>query len=91
MTKAELVASIHERHGGSLSRRAVGELIDDVFEQIGKSVKRQGRFVYPGFGTFTLKKRKARLGRNPQTGAELKIAASRSVGFRPAPELKKSL
>ncbi|MHB1845127.1 MAG: HU family DNA-binding protein [Deltaproteobacteria bacterium] len=91
MTKAELVEEIHGKHGNGLSRRAVSELIDEVFAQIGKSVKRHGRFVYPDFGTFTLKKRKARVGRNPQTGAELKIGASRTVGFKPAPELKKSL
>lgn len=91
MTKAELVAAIHEKHGTGLSRRAVGELIDEVFAQVGKSVKKQGRFVYPGFGTFSLKKRKARAGRNPRTGAEIKIGPSKTVGFRPAPELKKSL
>jgi DNA-binding protein HU-beta len=91
MTKAELVEAIHAKHGTGMSRRAVGELIDEVFSQVGKSVKKQGRFVYPGFGTFSLKKRKARAGRNPQTGAEIKIGASKTVGFRPAPELKKSL
>jgi DNA-binding protein HU-beta len=91
MTKAELVATIHEKHGNGMSRKATGELIDFVFDQIGRSVKRHGRFVYPGFGTFSLKKRKGRVGRNPQTGAVLTIAPSKTVGFRPAPELKKSL
>ena len=91
MTKAELIEAVHEGHGEGLSRKAVAELVDSVFVQIGKAVKKNGRFAYPSFGTFSLKKRKARTGRNPQTGAELKIAASKTVGFKPAPELKKSL
>jgi DNA-binding protein HU-beta len=91
MTKAELVVAIHAKHGNGMSRKTTGELIDFVFDQIGRSVKRQGRFVYPGFGTFSLKKRKGRTGRNPQTGAVITIGPSKTVGFRPAPELKKSL
>jgi DNA-binding protein HU-beta len=54
-------------------------------------VKKSGRFSYPGFGTFTLKKRKGRTGRNPRTGAEIKIAPTKTVGFKPSPDLKKSL
>lgn len=91
MTKAELIEAVHEAHGDGMSRKTMGELIDTVFVQIGKAVKKNGRFVYPSFGTFTLKKRKGRIGRNPQTGAELKIGPSKTIGFKPAPDLKKSL
>jgi len=91
MTKAELIEAVHENSGEGLSRRAVSELIESVFSEIGKSIRKQGRFVVPGFGTFSLKRRKGRIGRNPRTGAELKIAPSKTVGFKPAPELKKSL
>lgn len=91
MTKAELIEAVHDAHGSGLSRKAVSELVDGVFEQVGKAVKKNGRFAYPSFGTFTLKKRKGRIGRNPQTGAELKIGPSKTVGFKPSPELKKSL
>jgi DNA-binding protein HU-beta len=45
----------------------------------------------PGFGTFAVKKRAGRVGRNPRTGAEIQIAPTRTVNFRPAPELKKAL
>ncbi|HZH81728.1 MAG TPA: HU family DNA-binding protein, partial [Phototrophicaceae bacterium] len=48
-------------------------------------------FQVPGFGTFTVRSRKARKGRNPQTGAVINIKASRSVGFKPAPVLKNGL
>ena len=91
MTKAELIEAVHEGHGAGLSRKAVSELIDAVFDNVAKAVKKKGRFVYPSFGTFSLKKRKGRVGRNPQTGAELKIGPSKTVGFKPAPEFKKSL
>jgi DNA-binding protein HU-beta len=91
MTKAELIEAVHEKSGSDLSRRAVSELIESVFTEIEKSIRKQGRFVVPGFGTFSLKRRKGRIGRNPRTGAELKIPPSKTVGFKPAPEFKKSL
>ena len=45
MTKAELIEAVHEAHGDGMSRRAMAELIDSVFDQIGKAVKKNGRFV----------------------------------------------
>jgi nucleoid DNA-binding protein len=44
-----------------------------------------------GFGTFTVRKRNARTGRNPQTGEEIKIKASKTVGFKPGKQLKEQL
>tara|TARA_B100002003_G_scaffold169482_1_gene157432 strand:+ start:30 stop:299 length:270 start_codon:yes stop_codon:yes gene_type:complete len=89
MTKGELVAAVQK--GSDLSKRAAESLIDCTFENIAKAVKKDKRFSYPGFGTFTVRKRKARTGRNPQTGEKLKIKASKTVGFKPAPGLKGSL
>ncbi len=77
--------------GCDLSKKAAGEIIDSVFELIAKDIKKSKRFSYPDFGTFTVRKRKARTGRNPQTGEKLKIKASKTVGFKPAPTLKASL
>ena len=68
-----------------------GELIDIVFEQVGSAVKEGGRFSYPNFGTFTVKERKAREGRNPRTKEPIQIPASKTVNFKPAPTLKDSL
>ena len=90
MTKADLIERLQEHHG-SLSKKALGELIDAVFDNLGKSIKKEGRFTYPGFGTFLIKKRKARVGRNPKTGAEIRIKATKTIGFKPAPALKDSL
>lgn len=91
MTKAELIDKVAETKGLALSKKAVGEVLDAGFDNIAKAIKRDRRFSYPGFGTFSVRSRKARVGRNPQTGAEIRIKASKTVGFKPAPGLKNSL
>lgn len=90
MTKADLIHAVSE-HGTGMTKKAAAELVDSLFETIGKTIKKEGRFSYPGFGTWTVRSRKARKGRNPQTGAEIKIKASKTVGFKPAKELKGGL
>lgn len=91
MTKAELVEQVIKASKTGLSKKDTGELIDSIFDTVGKAIKKDTRFSYPGFGTFTVKKRAARKGRNPRTGSEIKIKASKTVGFKPAPSLKKTL
>jgi DNA-binding protein HU-beta len=65
--------------------------VDATFEGIVKAIKKSKRFQVPGFGTFTLRSRKARKGRNPQTGDVITIKASRTVRFKPAADLKREL
>ena len=89
MTKGELINAVAK--AARLSKRTAGDAIDSTFAILGKSIKKEKRYQVPGFGTFTVRSRKARIGRNPQTGAVLKIKASRTVGFKPAPTLKKGL
>jgi len=91
MTKAELIEKVHKEHGAELSKKAVGDIVEGTFGVIAKSIKKEKRFGFPGFGTFTVRERAARTGRNPQTGATIKIAKSKAVKFKAAPELKKSL
>jgi DNA-binding protein HU-beta len=92
MTKAELIEKVCETNSKrDLSKAACEEIVDSVFDCLGQCVRKDKKFTYPGFGTFTVRKRKARKGRNPQTGEEINIAASKTVGFRPAPSLKNSL
>ncbi|UCD85979.1 MAG: HU family DNA-binding protein, partial [Deltaproteobacteria bacterium] len=74
-----------------LSKAATEKLIDEAFSAIAGAIRKDKRFSYPGFGTFTVRSRKARTGRNPQTGATIHIKASKTVGFKPAPGLKDSL
>ena len=89
MTKSDLIDVVAK--GTKLSKRAAGDAVDAVFDALARAIKKDKRFQVPGFGTFTVRSRKARKGRNPQTGAEISIKASRTVGFKPAPGLKKGL
>ena len=92
MTKSELIeAVIKSVKDKDLSKRLTADIIGNAFSVISKSIKKDKRFSFPDFGTFTVINRKARKGRNPQTGEELKIKASKSVGFKPSPKLKGSL
>ena len=92
MTKDELIISVMNAcKGDDLSKRLTNDILDNAFSAIGKAIKKNKRFSYPGFGTFTVRKRKARMGRNPQTGEIIKINASKTVGFKPSPKLKGSL
>ena len=89
MTKGDLVEAVAK--GAKLNRRTAGDAVDATFENLVRAIKRDKRFQVPGFGTFSIRSRKARKGRNPQTGAEIAIKASKTVGFKPAPSLKKGL
>jgi DNA-binding protein HU-beta len=90
MTKADLIEKVQAEHG-ALSKRQVAALVDTVFENLARGIRRDKRFSMPGFGTFVVKRRAGRVGRNPRTGAEIQIAPTKTVGFRPAPELKRVL
>lgn len=89
MNKSELVHAVAEKSGLSLAdtTRAVNATLESVSEALqgGSPVQ------LVGFGTFTPKERAARIGRNPQTGAELKIKASKTVGFKVGKALKDSM
>jgi len=88
MTKQDLVNLIAAGNNWGLSKKATEEVVDAVFDSIRKAIKKDRRFRYPGFGTFEIRSRKARTGRNPRTGDTIKIKASKTVGFRPAKNLK---
>jgi DNA-binding protein HU-beta len=93
MTKAELVAAVQAGVAKKydLSKAAVEAVVDAAFDNVAKAIKKEKRFAYPGFGVFAVRQRKARKGRNPRTGEVIKIKASKSVGFKAAPALKKGL
>lgn len=89
MTKGDLIDAV--ARGAKLNKRTAGDVIDTTFEALARAIRKDKRFQVPGFGTFSVRSRKARKGRNPQTGAEIAIKASRTVGFKPAPSLKRGL
>ena len=92
MNKSELIQVIMKAHAGKgVTKKTVAAIIDDTFTAVAKGIKKAGRFSFPGFGTFTVRSRAARKGRNPQTGESIKIKASKSVKFKAAPVLKKGL
>ena len=92
MTKQEYLDVIAKKvEKLEVSKTAVKEIVDVAFEELAKIIKKEKRFQVPGFGTFSVKTRKARTGRNPKTGETLKIKASKTIGFKPAPSVKESL
>ncbi len=90
MTKADLIEKVQAVHS-DLSKRQVALVVDAVFDNLAKGIRKDKRFSMPGFGTFVVKRRAGRVGRNPRNGAAIQIAPTKTVGFKPAPELKKAL
>lgn len=86
MKKAELVEAIAEKTG--LTKADATRALDATFEVITKALKKGERVPVAGFGTFNVSKRKAREGRNPQTGETVKIPARVAVTFKAGTALK---
>lgn len=86
MTKTEFVAKVAEEL--EVPKTVAAETVD-AFLKVTKNLLKAGdKVTFPGFGSFSVSERAARVGRNPQTGAELKIAASKSGKFTPGKDLK---
>ncbi|MGE4233832.1 MAG: HU family DNA-binding protein [Bacteriovoracia bacterium] len=86
MNKAELIESISK--ATKLTKVDCEAVLNSAIDSIKKSVKKGDDVTLIGFGTFTRSKRKARMGRNPQTGKEIKIPAMTVPKFRPGREFK---
>lgn len=92
MNKSELVDHVLKTKGTNFPSRAAAErAVNAVIDGIKAGVKKDRSVQLAGFGTFSVRKRKARNGRNPKTGAPIRIPASRSVGFKPGSQFKASL
>ncbi len=90
MTKADLIAKMAEDAG--LSKAATATVMDSLIDNVTKALKKKdGKVTLVGFGTFTKAKRKARKGRNPQTGEAIKIKARNVVKFKPGKKLKRAV
>ena len=76
MTKADIVETVANEH--ELSKRQAGEIVDLILDEITGALKAGDKVQLIPFGSFVVRERKARTGRNPQTGAVLKIAARRA-------------
>lgn len=80
MTKSQMITALSE--ATELSKKQVSGFIDGLSEIVYKEVKKNGECIVPGFGKLVKVKRKAREGRNPATGATIKIPAKTVVKFR---------
>ncbi len=85
MNKAELIAKISEDVG--ITKTQAGATLDSFTEAVGKTLKKGDKVTLVGFGTFSVSKRAARNGRNPQTGATIKIKAKKVAKFKAGKEL----
>ncbi len=89
MTKADLVAQVAKKAG--LTAKAAKDAVNAVFDVIADALKRGEKVVVTGFGTFVVRKRAARKGRNPQTGEEITIPATKTPGFTAGKALKRAV
>ncbi|MCE5312474.1 MAG: HU family DNA-binding protein [Nitrospiraceae bacterium] len=89
MTKAELIEKIAA--GAGLTKTDAGKALDSALDAVKVSLKKGQKVTLVGFGTFSVSKRKARKGRNPKTGAEIKIAATKVPKFTAGKTLKDSI
>jgi len=86
MNKSELVAAVAQSAG--ISQAKAAQALSAMTDQITNAMARGESVSLIGFGTFSPRERAARMGKNPQTGASIQIAASKSVGFKPGKGLK---
>ncbi len=92
MNKSELIDAVHGKLGEDLSKKQAGDAVEAILECIVEGVKSNpGGVQLIGFGSFKISHRAARKGRNPKTGEEMDIPASKSVKFSPSSKLKASL
>ncbi|WP_174502102.1 HU family DNA-binding protein [Acidiphilium sp. C61] len=89
MSKAFIAGVIQE--STEITGVAASRAATDVMDAIVKELKKNGKFTLPSFGTFTVRKTKARKGLNPRTGEPIKVKAGKTVRFKSSPTLKKKV
>lgn len=86
MTKAELIAKVAKKSGSS--QALTGKVLDTALDEVKGLLSKGGSISFTGFGSFAVAKRAKRKGRNPQTGKEMLIPASKVARFRPGKGLR---
>ena len=89
VTLRHMATALADSHG--LNKKQANEILSELVEMITKNLKKGARLRLAGLGTLQVRKRPARMGRNPATGEAIKIKASKKVAFRAAKELKESV
>jgi integration host factor subunit alpha len=86
MTKADIVEKVYQKIG--FSKKEASELVEMVFNQLKDVLCHGDKVKISGFGNFVVREKNERIGRNPQTGDQIKISARRVLTFRPSQVLK---
>lgn len=86
MNKTELIEVVSSK--AEITKAEAGRVVNAVFDGIIEGLKSEGKVVLPGFGSFEVRKRTARTGRNPRTGEEIKIKASKAPAFKAGKGMK---
>ncbi len=89
MTKADIVENLCEKIG--LTRNELSKIVESVFDIIKDTLQREDKVLISGFGNFVMRNKKARRGRNPQTGSDMEITARRVLTFKPSKVFSMSL
>ncbi|MBQ6173671.1 MAG: HU family DNA-binding protein [Clostridia bacterium] len=89
MNKLELIDKVASK--AEITKAEAGRLVNATLESITEGLAADGKVVLIGFGTFEVRTRTARVGRNPRTGEQLKIAASRVPAFKPGKAMKDAI
>jgi integration host factor subunit alpha len=90
MTKADIIERVHDNLG-ALSKKESAEIVEMVFETMKLTLAQGEKIKVSGFGNFVVREKKARIGRNPQTGIEIRISPRRVLTFKPSQVLKNSI
>lgn len=86
MTKADIVEALYEKVG--FSKKEAADLVELVFDSIKDTLAKGQKIKISGFGNFVVREKKARMGRNPQTGQTIEISARKVLTFRPSQVLR---
>ena len=89
VTKADIVEKVYEKIG--FSKKEASELVEMVFNSLKSTLQKGDKVKISGFGNFMVRGKNERIGRNPQTGEQIKISARRVLTFRPSQVLKAML
>jgi integration host factor subunit alpha len=89
MTKIDIIESIYEKVG--FSKKEVSKIVESVFDIIKETLEHEDKIKISGFGNFVIRKKRARRGRNPQTGGDIEISPRRILTFKPSQVMKAGL
>jgi len=89
MTKVDIIENIYEKVG--FSKKDVAKIIETIFDLIKENLQHEEKIKISGFGNFVVRKKRARRGRNPQTGGDIEISSRKILTFKPSQVLKAAL